>query len=132
MSPEIVLKRKHNSKADIWGLGILLYEMLHGTPPFEALDFEAISQQMKKMNIVIRDDLHPGTKAIRQHMLKVNENPTYPIDQVLNHPVITGNISKFTGPISQDDKNLLLRNYILNNGDNLVREFPQDIEKVVR
>lgn len=42
MSPEIVLKRKHNSKADIWGLGILLYEMLHGSPPFEAMDFESI------------------------------------------------------------------------------------------
>jgi len=36
MSPEIVLKRKHDSKVDIWCLGILLYEMLHGAPPFSA------------------------------------------------------------------------------------------------
>ena len=30
MSPEILDHLGHTSKADIWGLGILLYEMLHG------------------------------------------------------------------------------------------------------
>lgn len=30
MSPEILEKKKHTNKVDIWCLGILLYEMLHG------------------------------------------------------------------------------------------------------
>lgn len=30
MSPEILHKQKHTDKVDIWCLGILLYEMLHG------------------------------------------------------------------------------------------------------
>ncbi len=30
MSPEIVNNYTHNKKVDIWCLGILLYEMLHG------------------------------------------------------------------------------------------------------
>lgn len=34
MSPEIVYKSSHTSKVDIWCLGMLLYEMLHGDSPF--------------------------------------------------------------------------------------------------
>ena len=80
MSPEIVLKRQHNNKVDIWCLGILLYEMLHGCPPFEAENFEDIHSKMKNFNVMIRDDLHPDTKAILQYMLKTNENQRYSID----------------------------------------------------
>lgn len=34
MSPEILEKNKHSKKLDIWCLGIMLYEMLHGDTPF--------------------------------------------------------------------------------------------------
>ena len=30
MSPEVVISRKHEFKADVWCMGVLLYEMLHG------------------------------------------------------------------------------------------------------
>lgn len=34
-SPEIVSKVPYDSKIDIWSIGILTYEMLYGTIPFE-------------------------------------------------------------------------------------------------
>ncbi len=34
LSPEMILGSGHNEKLDIWSLGILMYEMLHGKSPF--------------------------------------------------------------------------------------------------
>ena len=34
LSPEMILGTGHNEKLDIWTLGILMYELLYGRPPF--------------------------------------------------------------------------------------------------
>merc|ERR1719321_802066 len=35
LPPEMVKNSKYNNRADVWGLGVLLYEFLIGKPPFE-------------------------------------------------------------------------------------------------
>ena len=35
VAPEIVKNEYYNSKVDIWCIGILAYEMIYGTGPFE-------------------------------------------------------------------------------------------------
>ena len=36
MSPEILKSMNYTSKCDIWSLGIIFYELMHGTTPWEA------------------------------------------------------------------------------------------------
>ena len=38
LSPEMLTGSGHNEKLDIWTLGVLMYEMLHGKPPFSPTD----------------------------------------------------------------------------------------------
>jgi serine/threonine protein kinase len=42
MAPEIVFNKPYDYKIDVWSLGVLLYELLHGSAPFKGKSFPEI------------------------------------------------------------------------------------------
>lgn len=48
VSPEIILNRGHDYSCDYWSLGVLMFELLTGAPPFTA------DEPMKTYNIILR------------------------------------------------------------------------------
>ena len=72
-APELVRGKGYGKPVDIWGIGILLFEMLVGYTPFNADSQGAICKGIvgKKM-VVPRDITDPGAKSVIRKILEKN------------------------------------------------------------
>eukprot|EP00357_Protocruzia_adherens_P028431 CAMPEP_0115015158 /NCGR_PEP_ID=MMETSP0216-20121206/26573_1 /TAXON_ID=223996 /ORGANISM="Protocruzia adherens, Strain Boccale" /LENGTH=369 /DNA_ID=CAMNT_0002385167 /DNA_START=119 /DNA_END=1228 /DNA_ORIENTATION=+ len=84
LPPEIVSRDPHDTRADIWCLGILCYEFCVGKPPFEHNDRETTKSNILEGKLKFPEDLSWGVKDLIQKILKP---PDYrlSLDEILAH-----------------------------------------------
>ena len=58
LSPEVILGKGHNRPADWWSLGILIYEMMFGIPPFYSSNVQMMYKKAVREPVVFK----PGIK----------------------------------------------------------------------
>eukprot|EP00112_Aurelia_sp_Birch-Aquarium-sp1_P006621 Seg1727.3 transcript_id=Seg1727.3/GoldUCD/mRNA.D3Y31 product="cGMP-dependent protein kinase egl-4" protein_id=Seg1727.3/GoldUCD/D3Y31 len=68
VAPEIILNKGHDASADYWSLGVLIFELMTGNPPFAGDD------PMSTYNIILRGieaiDFPPCVTRTAQHLIK--------------------------------------------------------------
>ncbi|KAL9418776.1 hypothetical protein AB3S75_036682 [Citrus x aurantiifolia] len=70
MSPEIVLGKGHDKAADWWSVGILLFEMLTGQPPFTGGNRQKIQQKIIKDKIKLPAFLSSEAHSLLKGLLQ--------------------------------------------------------------
>lgn len=93
LPPEMVEGAEHGPAVDLWSLGVLAYEFLYGSPPFEAAGHSDTYRRILAVDLTFPETPHvsPQAKDLIRKLLVKDPAKRLPLDQVLHHPWITAN-----------------------------------------
>jgi serine/threonine protein kinase len=94
IAPEVLTRRCYTKAGDMWSLGVIIYILLCGCPPFAAHNTTA------KLHKIIYSDYHfhhpvwkkisNSAKHLISQLLVLDTNKRYTCEEVLRHPWTTG------------------------------------------
>ena len=70
LPPEMVQKNRYDHTIDIWSIGILTYEFLTGSPPFEAQDQKETYQKINECDVKYPDFMSECARDFISSILK--------------------------------------------------------------
>ena len=86
VSPEVIKKYPYNEKVDIWGIGVLIFELVFGYPPFTSNFNEDRFNNIKEGKINWPKDLNDmELKDLIGKILKVNPKDRISLDEIEKH-----------------------------------------------
>jgi serine/threonine protein kinase len=74
LAPEMLKRNGHGTAVDYWGLGMVLYEMLTGLPPWYTTDTAKLFERVKNSPLMFPRSVSPEAKEIITGLL--NKNPS--------------------------------------------------------
>ena len=71
---------------DIWGLGILLYELMHGYSPYRAKKIDEIYDNIIKKKMKFSSRISDEVKDLLNKILQIRPADRISIEGILMHP----------------------------------------------
>ncbi|PIN15686.1 Ca2+/calmodulin-dependent protein kinase, EF-Hand protein superfamily [Handroanthus impetiginosus] len=98
VSPEALSRDKISTKSDIWSLGVILYILLSGYPPFIAQSNRQKQQMILNGQFSFYEktwkNISSSVKQLITSLLSVNPNLRPSAEEILRHPWVTGDLAK--------------------------------------
>ena len=95
VAPEIIGNFGYDSKVDCWSLGVILYVMLCGYPPFYAEENNELFQLIKECDYEFHepywDNISEDAKDLIKKLLVADPVKRLSAEEILKHPWITQN-----------------------------------------
>eukprot|EP00300_Choanocystis_sp_HF-7_P030210 c38986_g1_i1.p1 GENE.c38986_g1_i1~~c38986_g1_i1.p1 ORF type:complete len:932 (+),score=146.15 c38986_g1_i1:40-2796(+) len=95
IAPELLLEHPHNQAVDMWSVGVVLYILLCGFPPFYAETdeklFDLIAEGQYDFPSPHWDGVSTDAKALVEWLLQVEPSKRWTATQALGHPWIIRN-----------------------------------------
>ncbi|EAS04135.3 calcium-dependent kinase (macronuclear) [Tetrahymena thermophila SB210] len=140
VAPEILTKKPYDEKCDVWSLGVIMYILLCGYPPFWGQTDQEIYEKVKKGKFEFYDedwaDRSSDAKDLISKMLQYDPKDRISATEAYAHPWILSNVhvepldDKMMKKLSQFAAKNKLRIAILNLMANQVLNTQDKIELV--
>jgi len=96
LPPEMLEGRDHDSKVDVWSLGVLCYEFLFGDAPFMAAGHNETYKRILKVDLKFpaHHQVSEGAKDLIRKLLMKDPKERMPLNEIFSHPWIQQNANK--------------------------------------
>ncbi|XP_052243873.1 serine/threonine-protein kinase 33-like [Dreissena polymorpha] len=95
MAPEIIDNKMYSQQCDVWALGVIVYTLFCGVPPFRSKDEENLYELIKKGDLDftssdVWEEVSDEAKDCIRGMLIVDPAHRFTAGEILSHHWITG------------------------------------------
>ena len=92
LPPEMIEGKAHDNMVDVWSLGVLMYEFLVGSPPFEAQGHHETYKKISKVDLKFPPHISADARDLITKLLVKEPSARLPLSEVANHKWILGNV----------------------------------------
>lgn len=104
MAPEVIDGHEYSQQCDVWSIGVIMYTLLCGEPPFLSKSEDRLFDIIRKGELTftgpVWDSISEGAKKVLRCLLKVDPAHRITASELLDNPWITGDTSSHDTPIN--------------------------------
>ncbi|KAG5270323.1 hypothetical protein AALO_G00191360 [Alosa alosa] len=102
MAPEVINGHEYSQQCDVWSIGVIMYLLLSGEPPFMSSLEERLFELIKKGELTfstpVWDSISDAAKKVVCCLLKVDPAHRITANELLDNPWITGDTTMTATP----------------------------------
>ncbi|XP_045681565.1 serine/threonine-protein kinase 33 isoform X1 [Phyllostomus hastatus] len=104
MAPEVINAHDYSHQCDIWSIGVIMYILLCGEPPFMASSEEKLFELIRKGELhfddPVWDSISDCAKSVLKQLMKVDPAHRITAKELLDNQWLTGNTHSSARPIN--------------------------------
>ena len=113
LAPEIINNQGHDEHVDIWCIGVLLFELITGYPPWQGDDVLTVRYNISRMKIRWPRNMDHDAADLISKILKYNPEERLPLRQMLSHPFFTKFFPNASSSLIKPDNNTQYRIFVI-------------------
>ena len=117
LAPEIIKEKGHDEKVDIWCIGVLLFELITGSVPFQGNDIDTLKNNILKLKISWPRDINTDAKNLISKILKLDPYARLPLSDMLQHPFFTKYCPNAPQSLIKPDQTIKYKPFVISVDD---------------